>query len=163
MKKNNTQEEITIKLRRFKMEWIEPNKTIIFIGKRKTGKSVLALDYLYHNQDIPFCTCISPTDDLNLTFRPHIPSRFIFDAYSPKLIENFVKRQRTISRKKKSAEKGFGDPKYTGSSVIYIVVISLFLLFLLILSIVCSRIDISNKWIGNITKQEFDFDDIFIL
>ncbi len=112
MKAKREPEEINIKLKRFKMEWIKENKTLVFIGKRKTGKSVLVIDYLYYNQDIPFCTCISPTDDLNLTFRPHIPSRFIFDAYTPALIASFLKRQKLLTIKKKNAIKGRGDPRY---------------------------------------------------
>lgn len=112
MKKNTTQEPINIVFKRFKMTQIEPNKILVFIGKRNTGKSVLVIDYLFHNQDIPFCTCISPTDDLNLTFRPHIPSRFIFDAYSPALIDNFLKRQRALKMKKENAKAGRGDPRY---------------------------------------------------
>jgi hypothetical protein len=112
MRKNTEHEEINIVLKRFKMQSIPPNKILLFIGKRNTGKSVLAVDYLFYNQDVPFCTCISPTDDLNLTFRPHIPSRFIFDSYSPKLIENFVLRQKAITKKMINAKEGKGDPRY---------------------------------------------------
>ena len=106
------QEEVNIELTEFRMESIGNNKILVFIGKRNTGKSVLVLDYLYYNQDIPFCTCISPTDDYNLTFRPHVPSRFIFDTYTPELVCNFLNRQKTMSRKKKSAVSGNGDPRY---------------------------------------------------
>lgn len=111
---SKAQTEINITLKEFRMDQIADGKMLVFIGKRNTGKSVLVLDYLYYNQDIPFCTCISPTDDYNLTFRPHIPSRFIFDTYTPELIESFVKRQKTITRKKTAAIKGLGDPKYKG-------------------------------------------------
>jgi|694.fasta_scaffold00594_27 hypothetical protein len=112
MKKTQPNEPINILFKRFRMTQITPNKILVFIGKRNTGKSVLVIDYLYYNQDMPFCTCISPTDDLNLTFRPHIPSRFIFDSYSPSLIENFVKRQRALKMRKKNALAGRGDPRY---------------------------------------------------
>ena len=110
--KKSEQEEIELNLREFKMSWIKENKILVFIGKRNTGKSVLVVDYLYYNQDVPFCTCISPTDDLNLTFRPHIPSRFIFDTYTSELIAMFVKRQRSLSIKRKNALEGRGDPQY---------------------------------------------------
>jgi len=93
------------------MNSIGNNKVLLFIGKRNTGKSVLVLDYLYYNQDMPFCTCISPTDDFNLTFRPHVPSRFIFDTYTPETIKNFLTRQKVYSKKKKMAESGHGDPR----------------------------------------------------
>lgn len=112
MKKQNQAQEINIVLTRFKMSLIKKNKVLVFIGKRNTGKSVLVIDYLYYNQDIPFCTCISPTDDFNLTFRPHIPSRFIFDTYTPALLEKFLKRQKLIKQKLISANEGHGDPRY---------------------------------------------------
>jgi hypothetical protein len=112
MKKQQQAQEINIVLTRFKMSLIKNNKILVFIGKRNTGKSVLVIDYLYYNQDIPFCTCISPTDDYNLTFRPHIPSRFIFDTYTPDLLDKFLKRQKKIKQRQNHARAGYGDPKY---------------------------------------------------
>lgn len=109
---NNKAKEIDLTFKQFQMEWIGDNTILVFIGKRNTGKTQLVLDYLYHNQDIPFCTCISPTDDFNPTFRHHIPSRFIFDTYTPELIESFVKRQKNIVKKMKQAQAGTGDPRY---------------------------------------------------
>ena len=111
MSKKN-REEIEINLKEFNMNWITGNKVIVFIGKRGTGKSKLVLDYLYHNQDIPFATCISPTDNFNLTFRRHIPSRFIFEEYSYELLEGFLNRQKNITRKKNLAIEGRGDIRY---------------------------------------------------
>src|SRR3989338_4454690 len=111
MSKKN-REEIEINLKEFNMNWITGNKVIVFIGKRGNGKSKLVLDYLYHNQDIPFATCISPTDNFNLTFRRHIPSRFIFEEYSYELLEGFLNRQKNITRKKNLAIEGRGDIRY---------------------------------------------------
>lgn len=110
--KKQTVPEYTVQLREFRMEWITDNRILVFIGKRNTGKSVLLIDYLFYNQDIPFCTCISPTDDLNPTFRYHIPSRFIFDTYTPELIEGFVKRQQKIVKQMNNAKNGMGDIRY---------------------------------------------------
>lgn len=104
--------EVNLALKEFRMEWIGDNKILIFIGKRNTGKSVLVIDYLYYNQDIPFCTCISPTDDLNPTFRYHVPSRFIFDTYTPELVDSFLKRQKNMVKKMKRAQFGNGDIRY---------------------------------------------------
>ena len=93
------QEPVKFNIKKFDMRWIGADgdgKIIIFLGKRKTGKSVLVLDYLWHNQDFPLGTVISPTDDLNHTYSPHIPSIFIHSKFSEKLISDFLIRQRKI-------------------------------------------------------------------
>lgn len=105
--------EVTIQLKEFDMSSIEGNRIILFIGKRNTGKTVLLQDYLYYNQDIPYACCISPTDNYNLSFRPHIPSKFIFEEVTPELIESFLNRQKRISARRSAAKSGNGDPKYT--------------------------------------------------
>lgn len=103
---------IKIDLRKFKMQWVGDNKIIVLIGPRTRGKSTILLDYLFHNQDLPFCTCIAPTENFNSTYTPHIPSRFIFTKYTPKLLEGFLKRQMTLRAKKQAALSGYGDHKY---------------------------------------------------
>lgn len=112
MNRDANKKNCMLDLYKFDMRWVGDNKIIVFIGSRGRGKSVLVLDYLYHNQDIPFCACISPTDNFNLTFRPHIPSKFIFDKYTPELIGGFLKRQRDLKNRKIQAMQGLGNPRY---------------------------------------------------
>lgn len=94
--KPNSNEEVTIQMKKFDMNMIKDNKVILFIGKRYTGKSVLVVDYLYHHRQFPLGTVISPTDNYNYTYRPHIPSIFIHEEYTPELIEQVLKRQKDI-------------------------------------------------------------------
>lgn len=108
-KENKT---IEIDLRKFKMQWVGDNKIIVLIGPRTRGKSTILLDYLFYNQDIPYCACIAPTENFNNTYTPHIPSRFIFTKYTAKLLEGFLKRQMTLRTKKQAALTGYGDRKY---------------------------------------------------
>lgn len=110
-----SKDEYNVRLTRFKMEWIRDNKIIVMIGSRGRGKSTIVLDYLYHNQDIPFVCCISPTDTFNNTFTPHIPSRFIFAEYTPELIASFLKRQRFMRSKKTQALAGGGGGSYSNA------------------------------------------------
>jgi len=91
-------------IKEFDMSKLGPGKVIVFIGKRNSGKSVLVVDYLYHNQDIPVGTCISATDEYNQTFKGIIPDMFIHDEYSSELVEKFVHRQKWITTKKKDEE-----------------------------------------------------------
>jgi hypothetical protein len=97
---------INFRIKKFNMKWVGDNKILVFLGKRNTGKSVLVVDYLFENQDFPLGTVISPTDDFNFTFKPHIPSIFIHEEYTPELVAEVLKRQKDISRNVKL------DPKY---------------------------------------------------
>ena len=90
---------INVKLRKFDMTNIGDCKVILFIGKRNTGKSQLVLDYLYHNRDIPLGTIISPTDDYNFTYKPHVPSIFIHENFDKELINHVLERQKDMCKK----------------------------------------------------------------
>jgi hypothetical protein len=97
-----------VELREFNMKSIPNGKKLIFIGGTGSGKSVLVMDYLYHHQhDFPIGTVISPTEELNRTFTPHIPSIFIHNEYSNDIIADVLIRQ--VDIKAKCAN----DPKYS--------------------------------------------------
>jgi hypothetical protein len=100
--KINPGESVTVTLKKFNMNKIKDNTIIVFIGKRNTGKSVLLLDYLYHHRQFPVGTVISPTDNYNHTYRPHVPSIFIHEEYTPELLEQILKRQKDICKKCKN-------------------------------------------------------------
>ena len=102
---------VDFQIKRFDINRIGDSKIIIFIGKRNTGKSFLVVDYLYHNQDIPIGTVISPTDEFNETYKPHVPSVFIHEEYSEELIANFLKRQKQITKKTKDPQYRELDPR----------------------------------------------------
>ena len=104
--KSNVSEPITVKLKKLDMSSIGDGKIILFIGKRGTGKSILVLDFLYNHQTFPLGTVVSPTEGLNLAYTPHVPSIFIHEEYTPELLEEILKRQKTICKSCKH------DPKY---------------------------------------------------
>lgn len=107
MKRQSSNDEaINVQLKKFDMSSIGDDKIILFIGKRNTGKSVLVLDYLYHHRDFPLGTVISPTDNFNFTYRPHVPAIFIHEEYTPELMAQFLKRQKDLCANCKR------DPKY---------------------------------------------------
>ena len=55
----------SLKLHKFDMSSIKDHSIIVLIGKRGTGKSYLVRDFLYHKQDIPVGTVVSPTEKMN--------------------------------------------------------------------------------------------------
>lgn len=101
-------EQVNVQIKKFDMNSVSDDKVIVFIGKRNTGKSILVLDYLYNHRSFPLGTVISPTDNYNFTYSPHVPSIFIHEEYTPELMEQVLKRQKEIVE---SCKK---DPAYVG-------------------------------------------------
>jgi hypothetical protein len=95
------QKTLDFDIKPFDMKSIPDNKKILFLGKTNSGKSVLVIDYLYHHNDINVINVISPTEELNNTYGPHVPAAFIHDKYSEQLMENILLRQRKLVKLKK--------------------------------------------------------------
>ena len=74
---------------------------VVLIGRRDTGKSFLVRDLLYYHQDIPIGTVISGTEAGNGFFSEHVPKLFIHDEYNSGIIENILKRQKTVLKQVK--------------------------------------------------------------
>jgi hypothetical protein len=69
---------------------------VVLIGKRDTGKSFLVRDLLYYQQEIPIGTVISGTEEGNGFYGKMVPRLFIHNEYNSAIIENILKRQRTV-------------------------------------------------------------------
>jgi hypothetical protein len=95
---------MTLELKKFDMKRItflkDENKgpVIVLIGRRDTGKSYLVRDLLYHHRDVPIGTVISGTEAGNGFYSSHIPKLFIHDEYSSGIIENILKRQKSVMK-----------------------------------------------------------------
>lgn len=93
---------MTLQLKKFDMKNISfksnENKgpVIVLIGRRDTGKSFLVRDLLYYHQDIPIGTVISGTEEGNGFYSKHVPKLFIHDEYNTVIVENIMKRQRSV-------------------------------------------------------------------
>ena len=93
---------MTLELKKFDMKSIsfKPNENkgpvVVLIGKRDTGKSFLVRDLLYYQQDIPIGTVISGTEDGNGFYGKIVPKLFVHTEYNTAIIENILKRQRTV-------------------------------------------------------------------
>lgn len=93
---------MTLELKKFDMKRItfkaNENKgpVIVMIGKRDTGKSFLVKDLLYYHRDVPIGTVISGTEAGNGFYASLVPKLFIHEEYSAVLIENVLRRQKTV-------------------------------------------------------------------
>ena len=102
---------MTLELKKFDMKSIQfksddkngstTGPVIVLIGRRDTGKSFLVRDLLFYHQDIPIGTVISGTESGNGFYSKHVPKLFIHDEYNTAIIENILKRQRTVMKQMK--------------------------------------------------------------
>ena len=92
---------MSLQLRKFDMRMIRDDQVVVLIGKRNTGKSFLTKDLLYHHQDIPIGTVISGTEEGNGFYSKMVPRLFIHNEYNSAIIENILKRQRTVLKQVK--------------------------------------------------------------
>jgi len=93
---------MTLELKKFDMRSIsfkpDENKgpVVVLIGKRDTGKSFLVRDLLYYQQNIPIGTVIAGTEEGNGFYGKMVPKLFVHNEYNTAIIENILKRQRTV-------------------------------------------------------------------
>jgi hypothetical protein len=106
---------VNVSLKKFDMARIPQDAVAIFIGRRRTGKSTLVRDLLFHHKEMPLGTVISGTEESNSFYGKMIPPLFIHGEYTPFILANFVKRQKMIMarimREQASGGKSRLDPR----------------------------------------------------
>jgi hypothetical protein len=86
---------MTLRLRKFDMSAMKPDRVSVMIGMRNRGKSFLVKDLLWHHKDIPSGTVMSGIETMDHFYSRFIPSECVHDTYDPQMIETIVKHQRT--------------------------------------------------------------------
>ena len=95
---------MSLELKRFQMSSISFKATeasgpvVVCIGKRGCGKSYLVRDLLYYHQDIPIGVVIAGTEEGNGFYGKMVPKLFIHNEYNNAIIENILKRQKSVLR-----------------------------------------------------------------
>jgi hypothetical protein len=98
---------LNFNIKKFDMKSIQQDAVAVFIGRRRTGKSTLVRDLLYHHQSMPAGTVISGTEESNSFYSKMIPPIFIHGEYNPMILANYVKRQKLImARIAKETDQG---------------------------------------------------------
>lgn len=92
---------MNIQLKKFNPKTIEPNRIILFVGKRNTGKSTLVRDILYHHRKIPCGMVMSPTEESNEFYKNMVPDIFVYNDYDPEAMRKMIKRQKKCVKQKK--------------------------------------------------------------
>ena len=103
----------SLELKKFDMKTItfRSNETnapvIVLLGKRNTGKSFLVRDLLYYHQDVPIGVVIAGTEEGNGFYGKMVPKLFIHNEYNTAIIENILKRQKSVLKQVKKEIESF--------------------------------------------------------
>jgi hypothetical protein len=104
-----------LRLKKFDMRMISDDSVVVLLGKRRTGKSHIAKQLLSQHTSIPLGVVISPTESANRFFGDFVPGMFLHSEYSPKIIDNVVRRQRAAVNAMMKEKENFGtsniDPR----------------------------------------------------
>lgn len=92
-------EVMQIALRKFDASTIEDGKVCVIIGKRGSGKTILAKDILYYKRRLAAGLCCSGTEDGNCWYQQFIPDTFVYNDFDKAAIERLVARQRSLRKK----------------------------------------------------------------
>ena len=81
------------------------NCVVVFIGKRRTGKTVCVTDILYHKRHIPAGVVMSGTEDGNGYYKKYVPDLFVYGDYFPEVTQKLIDRQRKLAKGNKPGNK----------------------------------------------------------
>lgn len=90
---------LSLNMKKFDMKNIPQDAVCVFIGRRRTGKSTLVRDLLYHHQNMPIGTVISGTEESNGLYGKMVPQIFIYGEYTAAILDRYVKRQKMVMAK----------------------------------------------------------------
>lgn len=91
-----------IQIQKFDPRSIKPNRIILLVAKRNSGKSVLMRDLMYHmHQNVDFGLAMTPTEDSAEMFRACMPEQWIYSGFDAVKLDQLITIQRELSRKKK--------------------------------------------------------------
>ena len=93
------------------MSQIPEDAVCIFIGRRRTGKSTLVRDVLFHHKNIPLGTVISGTEESNDFYKKMVPPLFIHGQYTPGIVQNYVARQKLVMGKIMKEQQAGGQSR----------------------------------------------------
>jgi hypothetical protein len=84
-------------LAEFDLDTLKMDSTVVAVGKRRTGKSWVFRNIMYHMKDkFPAGIVFSQTDELNQFWRQYIPAKYIYKKYDPAVLDAVFARQKRI-------------------------------------------------------------------
>ena len=96
--------EFTMRLdvRRFDPKTMKPHRTVLFVGKRGTGKSILLADIMSHmHARVDFGLAMTPTEESAASFRRVMPESWIYNNFNGAKLESMLAMQRELGKQNK--------------------------------------------------------------
>lgn len=94
-----------LRIRRFPIDKMKPNRTVLIVGKRGTGKSTLLKDILYHlRKRVDTGFAMSPTQDTIRMFEDCFPRSHIYNEYSLDVVRNMLVSLTSLTEQNKTRE-----------------------------------------------------------
>jgi hypothetical protein len=88
-----------IMIRKFDPSKMADNRTVMIIGKRNTGKSVLTKDIMRHKRHIPMGMAMSGTEEGNGWYAKWVPDTFVYPDFDRGAVQKLIRRQRQLARR----------------------------------------------------------------
>ena len=99
-----------MRIARFDPTTLKDRKTVVIIGKRGSGKSILVKDLMSYKRNLPTGVVMSGTEEGNGFFGTWIPDLFIFNEFDPGVVERVLDQQkRLVKRDKRNQTEGAHD------------------------------------------------------
>ena len=93
-----TADACNLQIRKFDPKSIGDGRVCLIVGKRNTGKSVLAKDLMYFKRHFPAGLVMSGTEEGNSWYGSWVPDSFIYHEFDKGVIEGVIERQRRLSK-----------------------------------------------------------------
>jgi len=87
-------------LKSFDPKKMKDDAVTLVIGRRRTGKSWIARDILYHKQHLPVGIAMSGTEEGNGFYSDYIPDSFVYNKYDPETLRTVMNRQKKLVHNK---------------------------------------------------------------
>ena len=84
------------------MEAMQPHCTVLIVGKRRSGKSTLLRDILYHLRNkVDMAFAMTPTYETTAMFEACMPTSHVFNDYNLEQVTNILNNLKALKEEKK--------------------------------------------------------------
>lgn len=99
----NLNSTMKLEIQKFNVESIKPNRMLLLVGRRGTGKSTLMYDLMYRLQKrFDFGCAMTPTLSSAEDFKQYLPSGLVFeDGYDVEQLKRMINVCKELKRRKK--------------------------------------------------------------
>jgi len=101
----------TLKLKRFDPKSIPLGATVLIIGKKHSGKSVLLVDIMWHmRKQLDLVIGMNPSEEASKVLSHFTPPCFIFDEFSDPQLHKIMEMQKgMVKQSKRDGKKHYAD------------------------------------------------------